>query len=293
MTEREIGIYVLEVDYGKYLVHEKTAPEGFLLDTGYYSVFVSEHGKDYEIENEAGVGFINNEAKGSVSLQKMTEGMVNIEGILFILEGVSNYGNPVYMEEYSDSEGRVLFENVPEGEYTVYEDESTVVYGYVKAEAQKVTVVGGQTSELTFINEEMTGSLKIVKTTSDSNPSAVSNIRFFMSGKTLTGREIEPFEVYTDENGEIYLPSLVLGEYEIREDSNSVPVGYLTADSQVVTLDTSELKTITVVNKKAPDRPDVPETGNEKPLNNIVIASLIALLCVYGIYKLRKENEVE
>ena len=60
LEETETGIYeTKELLYGKYIVRETKAPEGFLLDKGEYSVFIEKDETTYSVENKAGVGFIN------------------------------------------------------------------------------------------------------------------------------------------------------------------------------------------------------------------------------------------
>ena len=50
LKEYENGIYRMEgLSYGKYLVKEKTAPEGFLLDENVYAFSIAEDGKTVEI----------------------------------------------------------------------------------------------------------------------------------------------------------------------------------------------------------------------------------------------------
>ena len=56
--------------YGGYFVKEKTAPEGFVLDENVYFFFVSEDGRIVDVENEAGVGFINQPATGELEITK-------------------------------------------------------------------------------------------------------------------------------------------------------------------------------------------------------------------------------
>ena len=56
LTECEGGIYRMDgLRYGKYLVKEKTAPEGFLLDENVYPFAITEDGQCQVIENTAGV----------------------------------------------------------------------------------------------------------------------------------------------------------------------------------------------------------------------------------------------
>ena len=59
MRELEGGIYKMkELRYDKYLVREKTAPTGFVLDENVYAIFIEENGKTYTVENKASAGYI-------------------------------------------------------------------------------------------------------------------------------------------------------------------------------------------------------------------------------------------
>ena len=54
LNETSTGIYEMkELLYGKYLVRETKAPEGFELDKGVYSVFIEKDETTYEVENKA------------------------------------------------------------------------------------------------------------------------------------------------------------------------------------------------------------------------------------------------
>ena len=71
LEETSVGIYEMqELLYGKYLVKETKAPEGFVLDDGVYSVSITEDEKTYDVENKAGVGFINQAMKGNLKIKK-------------------------------------------------------------------------------------------------------------------------------------------------------------------------------------------------------------------------------
>lgn len=60
LTEYEGGIYRQDgLRKGSYLVKEKTAPEGSLLDENVYAFSITEDGQVAVIENETGVGFMN------------------------------------------------------------------------------------------------------------------------------------------------------------------------------------------------------------------------------------------
>ena len=65
------GIYQKdELRYGGYFVKEKTAPEGFKLDEAAHYFEIKEDGIIVDVENEAGVGFINQPEKGTLELTK-------------------------------------------------------------------------------------------------------------------------------------------------------------------------------------------------------------------------------
>lgn len=65
--------------YGGYLVKKTVAPKGFYLDKGIYYVNVDTDGKIYEVENEAGKGFINQAQRGNLKIIKTSSDGV-VEG---------------------------------------------------------------------------------------------------------------------------------------------------------------------------------------------------------------------
>ena len=100
------------------------------------------------------VTFYNKLKTGSIEIQKRTSDMTHIEGINFILEGPADAGFDVKREAKSGKDGKVTFDNVPIGTYTITEDGSTVPTAYMTAEPQKVTVEYAKTVKVIFTNEE-------------------------------------------------------------------------------------------------------------------------------------------
>ena len=83
------GIYEMaHILYGGVFVKETKAPEAFLLDENAYYVEISEHGKIYEVENEAGKGFVNAAQTGSLRIEK-TSSDGKVEGFSFRVTGAN------------------------------------------------------------------------------------------------------------------------------------------------------------------------------------------------------------
>ena len=127
MTELDGGVYQMkELRYGKYLVREKTAPTGFVLDENVYSVSIEENGKTYIVENEAGVGFVNAAQKGSLKIVK-TSSDGKVEGFSFRVTGADGYDQTFK----TDKNGEIFIEGLRIGEYTVSEVSDNASAGYI------------------------------------------------------------------------------------------------------------------------------------------------------------------
>lgn len=119
MTETEPGIYLLEgLRCGSYFLHEKTAPYGFLRDEGYHLFQISTHGEVVTVENEAGVGFINQPGTGGLWLTKkdVSDGKL-LPGVGF---RIRNEDGEVVAEGYTDENGEAKF-TLRVGKYTYQE----------------------------------------------------------------------------------------------------------------------------------------------------------------------------
>ena len=148
MTELEGGVYQMkELRYGKYLVREKTAPTGFVLDENVYAVSIEENGKTYTVENKAGVGFINTAQKGSLKIVK-TSSDGKVEGFSFRVTGV-NYDQTFT----TDKNGEILIENLRIGEYTVSEVNDKASTGYILPADKQAAVHVGATTIVQMHNE--------------------------------------------------------------------------------------------------------------------------------------------
>ena len=149
LEETATGIYEMkELLYGKYLVQETKAPEGFVLDKGVYSVFIEKDETTYKVENKAGVGFINEAMKGNLKIKK-TSSDGKVEGFTFRVTGVNGYDSTFT----TDKNGEISIDGLRIGEYTVSEVSDNVSAGYILPADKKVTVKVGETVEIEMHNE--------------------------------------------------------------------------------------------------------------------------------------------
>ena len=148
MTEMEGGVYQMkELRYGKYLVREKTAPTGYILDENVYPVSIEENGKTYTVENEAGKGFLNEAQKGNLKIVK-TSSDGKVEGFSFRITGV-NYDQTFK----TDRNGEISIEGLRIGEYTVSEVSDKASAGYILPADKQATVQVGATTIVQMHNE--------------------------------------------------------------------------------------------------------------------------------------------
>lgn len=142
LTESEAGIYeIKDLLYGHYLIKETKAPEGFLLDTGVYSVFIETDGMTYSVENKAGIGFINEAMKGNLKIVK-TSSDGKVEGFSFRITGANGY--EVTLK--TDENGEIFIEGLRIGEYTVSEVADEVSAPYSRPADKKANVMTDSTT---------------------------------------------------------------------------------------------------------------------------------------------------
>lgn len=226
---------------GKYTVTEdgSTVPAAYLT--------ADEQEVTVEYNETAEVAFENIEKTGSIVVHKTTEGQRNIEGIRFILSGVSDTGREIRIEAVTDKDGIATFENVPIGTYTITEDGSTVPYGYLVADEKEVKVEYAQTIDATILNNEQTGSITVHKTTEGQKN--IEGIKFYLRGTSDTGREIN-IPTTTDKDGVAVFENVPVGTYKIIEDEKTVPYGYLVAAEKEVTVTYAETVDTDILNEE-------------------------------------------
>lgn len=136
------------VPIGTYMVieDEKTVPYGYLV--------AAEKEVTVTYAETVDTDILNAEQTGTIQVHKKTADMTNVEGIRFILSGISDTGREINIPAITDKDGLAKFEGVPVGTYTITEDGSTVPYGYLVADSKQVTVAYAQTVDTDMVNEK-------------------------------------------------------------------------------------------------------------------------------------------
>lgn len=148
-TTDKDGVAVFEnVPVGTYKIIEdkETVPYGYLV--------AAEKEVTVTYAETVDTDILNDEQTGTIQVHKKTADMTNVEGIRFILSGVSDTGREINIPAITDKDGLARFENVPIGTYTITEDGSTVPYGYLVADSKQVTVAYAQTVDTDMVNEK-------------------------------------------------------------------------------------------------------------------------------------------
>ena len=151
MVEYEPGHYELEnLRYGGYFLYEKQAPANYVKDDAYHYFAIVNDGEMVEVENEAGIGFINNHMVGNLKIVKSSSDG-RLEGFSFRIIG-ENY-DEIFK---TDANGEIYIEGLRIGKYTVAEVENEVSAGYKRPAPVEVELVADETLTVNVHNDKIT-----------------------------------------------------------------------------------------------------------------------------------------
>lgn len=180
VTDKD-GIAKFEnIPIGTYMVieDEETVPYGYLVAAEKEVTVTYAETVDTDILNE--------EQTGTIQIHKKTADMSNVEGIRFILSGISDTGREINIPAITDKDGLAKFEGVPVGTYTITEDGSTVPYGYLVADSKQVTVAYAQTVDTDMVNEKAPDTPNTGVTDNDSDGSkALCSVAIILAGAAV------------------------------------------------------------------------------------------------------------
>ena len=166
-----------------------------------------------------------------------------IKGATFVLK----QGDTVLKEVVTDDSGKVVFENVPYGEYTVVE--KTTLENYVIDSAPKAVKIEqqGQVEKVQVVNVLKTSNVKVTKVDADDNTKKLAGVEFELrgaNGKVLKGT--------TNANGEYIFEDVVYGDYKLVEIKTLDNYNLTTTEETVQVRDAGQTieKTVTNTLKK-------------------------------------------
>ncbi len=287
MTESEAGIYEMhDLRYNGYFLYEKTAPEGFLKDDGYYYFEIRNNGETVIVENEADIGFTNQPILGNAATTKVDKEYPDnkLSGAVFEVykdaDGNGEFDAEIdtLVGEMTETEAGVyLYEKLRYGGYFMYEKTAPVGfvkddgYHYFEIVSDGETVTVENEAGVGFVNKPIVGDLELTKT-DISDGKVLANVGFRIRNEA--GEIVA--EGYTDENG-IAKFTLRYGKYTYEEfaaldgyipDSKAYPFE-IKEDGEIVKAE--------MTNEKVPVIPDIPQTGDESNIGFWIGLAAVAL----------------
>ena len=192
------------------------------------------------VENTDGVSaYLNVETPtGTIGLKKTSEDG-KVEGITFTVEG-----NGIKQTVTTNAAGEILIDGLTPGVYTLTEQSYEK---YEPQSVQRVTVIGGRTTTVTFNNVLKRGDLTVTKTSEDG---LVEGMKFHLYGTSLSGIAVDEYAV-TDSSGKAYFKDVLIGSGYVLEEVDT-PIRYVVPDSQKAAVEWNAVteKSVTNVLKK-------------------------------------------
>ena len=212
---------------------------------------------------------IDTETYGTGHIKKTSEDGV-VSGIKFNISG-----NGVNQTVTTGADGTVDIQLMP-GVYTVTEQS---IDRYVPQSVQRVTIVSGHTSTVTFNNVLKRGDLEIIKNSEDN---LVEGVKFHLYGTSLSGLPVDEYAV-TDAKGVAKFSNvLISGSTPYTVEEVDTAVRYVVPASQTAPIEWEKVTSRTFVNVLKKFNVTVTksdyETGTAQGDASLAGA-------VYGIYK--------
>lgn len=227
---------------GIYTITEKSAPDGYLLNTQAYNVEV-------KVNQTATQAIVNNEPTGTIQVIKKSEQGDLIKGTIFKVIANENIKNVAGTKKYytegqvianitTDSNGLAEITNLPLGKYIVEETQATTGYLIDNTKHNVTLSYKGQTEKIVLesfekIDTTPTGEITVYKTDSYNNRLkgaeislyAREDIKNVAGTKTWYKKGDLVTKAITNDDGMVKFSDLHLGKYYVKE--TNAPEGYL------------------------------------------------------------------
>ena len=292
VTSKEDGSFSFEqIPFGIWYVREIEQPTGFVLNETVYEVNIAENEQVVEIE------IVNEFVRGNITLTKVDADFPDnkLTGATFEVYQDNNAdGKPddsdTLIGTLTESEaGIYVMKDLLYGHYLVKETKAPDVFLLdtgiypVFIETDGMTYSVENKAGVGFINEAMKGNLKIVKTSSDGK---VEGFSF-----RITGANGYDVTLKTDENGEIFIEGLRIGEYTVSEVADEVSAPYSRPADKKANVMTDSTTIVEMHNVVI----DTPKTGDNSKLGLWLAllgasAAGIGVTVYAGVRKKKKED---
>lgn len=194
------GIYQKDgLLYGGYFVKEKTAPEGFKLDETAYYFEIREDGAIVDVENEAGVGFVNQPITGTLELTKkdISDGKLLPNAGFRIKDEDGN----IVVTGVTDKNGIAKF-TLRYGKYTYQEYNAPEGYEIDEKEYAFEIKEDGQIVKATMTNAKIPKEVITTPKTGDDSKPGLWILLSALSGAGITAFAILAAKSYRKKKGE-------------------------------------------------------------------------------------------
>lgn len=253
ITDENGKIYVENLKPGNIEVTEIEAEEAYIISNS-STVHKIEYDTEYEI-------IIYNKARrGDLEILKVdkddnTKVLSDVEFALIDSRG------KIIAKERTNSEGKIIFENIKIGDYILRETDTLDEYNLIYD--QNVSIKENETISMKIENEKKKGQIKVIKLDKENNKIKIPGVEFEILDRE--GNLVE--KIKTDSDGVAYSSRIPIGEYYIKEtktDSRYI------LDDKTYTIEVKENETteIKVENEKKKGKIKIIKTSkNDNKLN--------------------------
>ena len=162
-----------------------------------------------------------------------------IEGVKFALYK----DEKLLQEKQTDKDGRISFENLYPGKYTIKELETAEKY-VLENTPKEIELKYNETKEIEITNKLKTGKIKVYKVDKDNKEVKIEGVKFDLYSE----EQKKVIGTYTtDKNGEINVENLPVGEYKVIEKESNK--WYNLADEIKIKVDFNKTAETTIVNE--------------------------------------------
>ena len=214
-------------------------------------------------------GYLNVETPtGNIDLKKTSEDGV-VAGIRFTITGEKMEQTVTTAED-----GSIFVADLVPGVYTITEQS---IDRYLPQDVQRVTVIGGRTTTVTFNNVLKRGDLTVTKTSEDG---MVEGIKFHLFGTSLSGLAVDEYAV-TDASGKATFKDVLIGTGYTLEEVD-VDVKYVVPVSQKAAVEWNKVteKSFSNILKKWNATVTKSDSSTGTAQGDATLAG-----AVYGVYK--------